>query len=441
MSETAPTPLAGLTEALAGTASAAPGHGHAGIAGFRAAGLTHFRALGLPTQRMEDWKYTSVRAIERRDFVLAEAGAAAPANAASLGCGADAACTFVFVDGRLAARHGEVPDGVTLLSLAEAIERDPDAVAAIAGSAADAGLDGFAALNAAAMLDGAWLAVRPGVTVAQPINLVFVASGTDGVAAMPRNLLSLGDGASAHVVEHYAGESDSVYLTNTVTEVVLGENARLEHSKLQEESRKAFHICTIEARQGAGSSFVSQAVSIGAALARHDINTRFVAPGSTCVMNGLYLGGGRQHVDFHTRLFHDAPDCTSQQHYKGILDGRSRGVFNGQVHVAKDAQRTDAEQSNHNLLLSRDAEIDTKPQLEIYADDVKCAHGITVGQLDENQMFYLRSRGVPEVEARGMLTYGFACDIAERLSVEALRERVEHVLMEVLPNTDALKEA
>lgn len=440
MSETAASPLSNLIDDLARAAKTAPGGKVVGSV--REAGLTHFRALGLPHQRLEDWKYTSVRNIARRDFRLG-AGKAEDeviARARTLGCGDQALCTLVFVNGTLAGKFGETPPGLTVMGLAQALEERPDDVAALCGQFTATDTNGFTALNAASLLDGAYINVSPGVTVDAPVNLVFVANGTSELACMPRNLIHVGKDASVHVVEHYHGDDESVYLTNVVTEIKLDENATLEHSRLQEEGRSAYHVGAMEAVQAGGSSFTSHALSLGANIARHDINTHFKAPGARCVMNGLYLGTGRQHVDFHTQIHHEAPDCSSQQLYKGILDGHGRGVFNGQVHVWPDAQRSDAEQSNHNLLLSRNAEIDTKPQLEIYADDVKCSHGTTVGQLDDNQLFYLRSRGIPEAEARGMLTYGFAHDIAERLTVDALRERVEKVLLETLPNVDALRD-
>jgi Fe-S cluster assembly protein SufD len=444
VSETTPTLLAALVQQLANQANGAPGHDTAAVNALRSSGLDNFRTLGLPTPRMEDWKYTNVRAIERRDFRLGDSTNANEAqDYLSLGAGADAACTLVFINGHLSTLHGAVPDGVTLLGLDEALRRDPDAVLAVLGklapSESQGAAHGFVALNAAALTDGVFLHIRDEVTVAQPINLVFV-STADGVASLPRTVVHVGAGASAHIVEHFTGSDDAVYLMNRVTEAVLEENATLELSTLQEDGRKAFHINTTAVRLMGGASFTNHALSIGAAIARNDINTWFTAPNANATLNGLYIGSGRQHVDFHTRTYHDAPDCTSKQHYKGILDGHGRGVFNGQVHVAVDAQRSDAEQANHNLLLSRNAEIDTKPQLEIYADDVKCAHGTTVGQLDSDMLFYLRSRGIPDEQARGMLTYGFAHDIAARLSLDALRERVEHVLLEVLPYGESIKE-
>ena len=433
--------LEGLTAALRDAIATAPGHETHALTATRANALAWFDANGLPHPRSEDWKYTNVRPIARRDFSLGSARDVASdvSEFVDLGAGPDAACTVVLVDGVVAQISPDVPDGLALLPLGEALARHGDSLSDLIGKIADAHADGFAALNASSLSQGVYIKVREGVRIPQPINVVFVGK-TDGVAALPRLLIDVGQDAAAHVVEHYVGDAKAAYLTNAVVEINLAERAKLELSKLQEEGIKAFHISTTAARLAESAELVSNALSFGAAIARHDINARFTAPNGNIVLNGLYMGSDRQHVDFHTRLFHAATDCTSEQIYKGILDGHARGVFNGQVHVEPDAQRTQADQSNHNLLLSRNAEIDTKPQLEIYADDVKCSHGTTVGQLDEQMLFYLRSRGIPPTEARGMLTYGFAHDIVERLTLDALRVRAEATLTNILPETGGLGE-
>ena len=433
--------LEGLVGTLRDAIANAPGHKTPALTALRTSALAWFDTNGLPNPRSEDWKYTNVRPIARRDFSLGSEHDSTSdiSEYSNFGAGPDAACTIVLVDGVLAQISLEVPDGLTLLPLGEALTRHGDSLKELVGQVADASADGFAALNAASLDQGVYIKVRDGVQIPQPINVICVGK-TDGVAALPRLLIDVGQDASAHVVEHYVGDAQATYMTNVVVEINLAERAKLELSKLQDEGVKAFHVSTTAARLAERAELVSNALSFGAAIARHDINAWFTAPNGNIVLNGLYMGSGRQHVDFHTRLFHGATDCTSEQVYKGILGGHARGVFNGQVHVEPDAQRTQADQSNHNLLLSRNAEIDTKPQLEIYADDVKCSHGTTVGQLDEQMLFYLRSRGIPLAEARGMLTYGFAHDIVERLSLDALRVRAEATLTNILPETGGLGE-
>jgi len=278
-----------------------------------------------------------------------------------------------------------------------------------------------------------------GATLASPLHLLFLASGTEDAMAHPRIIISGAAGTCATVIEHYASVADAAYFNNAVTQIQLGENAALEHYKLQRESMSAFHISRMNVRQDTGSRFTSHSMNLGAALARHDINVSLDAPGASCVLNGLYSGHGRQHVDYHTRVDHVAPECVSNEDYRGILGGRSRGVFNGRIYVHPDAQKSDASQSNRNLLLSKDAEIDTKPQLEIHANDVKCAHGATIGQLDARMVFYLRSRGIEEATARALLTYGFARDLMERMSIDAIRDIVSESLLDRLPHAGELR--
>jgi len=229
-------------------------------------------------------------------------------------------------------------------------------------------------------------------------------------------------------------------LTNCLTEVIAGENASIEHYKLQQESVKAFHVAGLHAAQSRDSRFTSHSIALGASLARVDISTRFEGEGCECTLNGLYVVGGRQHVDHHTRIDHAHPHGVSREYYRGVLDGAARGVFNGKVVVHPNAQQTDAQQSNHNLLLSQDAEVDTKPELEIYADDVKCTHGATVGQLDDTMLFYLRSRGVPKDVAKALLTYAFAHDVIGRMRLGSLRARLEQILLQRLPEGSRIRE-
>jgi Fe-S cluster assembly protein SufD len=405
----------------------------------RDAALARFAQTGFPTTRDEEWKYTNVAAIEKRSFTssLQAVGREAPLQLDAL---ALSRYRLVFIDGRYSpalSAISSLPAGVTLESLAAALERAPDALERLIGE--DSRQTVFGALNTAFMADGAYLYLPRGTAIEEPIHLLFVA-GTKDAAIHPRNLIVAEEGSQATVIEHYAGADGLAYFTNAVTQIVAAGNATVEHYKLQQEPVQAFHISGIHAAQGGGSRFLSHSVSIGAAIARNDISTTFDDEGCEATLNGLYLARGRQHVDHHTRIDHAKPNGTSREYYRGLLDGASRGVFNGKVIVHPQAQRTDAHQVNHNLLLSKDAEVDTKPQLEIYADDVKCTHGATVGQLDDAQLFYLRSRGVEEAVARSLLVYAFARDVIERIRIASLRVQLEEMLLSRLPQGERIRE-
>ncbi|MEO7032159.1 MAG: Fe-S cluster assembly protein SufD, partial [Herbaspirillum sp.] len=297
----------------------------------------------------------------------------------------------------------------------------------------------FGDLNTAFMTDGAWLHVPAGVSVDEPIHLLFLATQS-GVSVHLRNVLVADAGAHATVIEHYLGADGAAYFTNAVTQIFTADAAGIEHYKLQQESLQAFHVAGIHAQQKKDSKLESHSVSLGAGMARNDITTTFIETGCEVTLNGLYLTDGRQHVDNHTRVDHVAPSGTSEEYYRGVLDGSSHAVFNGKVIVHRDAQKTKAQQTNHNLLLSRNAEVDTKPQLEIFADDVECTHGATVGQIDETQLFYLRTRGIDEATAHKLLVHAFAHHVIERIRVQSLRERLEKILMARLPQDDSVQE-
>lgn len=398
----------------------------------RARAFERYATVGLPTLRDEDWKYTNVAALDKRAFdFAAEADEAATSQLATLalpGC-----ARLVFVDGRHApalSRLGSLPRGVAVGSLAAALAARPERFEAWLG--ADAPGTGFTALNAALWMDGAWVELAPGVALDTPLQLIFLTTRAES-ASCPRNLIHLGEGARAEVIEQHVGLDEAAYFTNAYTDIVLDHGASLTHAKLQEEGRRAFHIADIRVRQGRDSRLVSHSFALGGQLSRCDLATRFDAEGCEATLLGLYLAAGRQHMDHHTRIDHAQPQGTSRQLYKGVLDGAARAVFNGRVVVHADAQGSDAQQANRNLLLSREAEVDTKPQLEIYADDVKCSHGATVGQLDPAQIFYLRSRGVDEAAARALLTYAFAAEVVERVECAPLRQRLEHLLHRRLP--------
>jgi Fe-S cluster assembly protein SufD len=345
------------------------------------------------------------------------------------------------VNGRLDAAttdlSGLVP-GVRVGSLAAALRERPAVVEPLLGRIATAPDHAFAALNGALFEDGALVELEDGVACPVPIHLVFVSSPGAPSASHPRNLILAGRGARATVVESYRGEGS--YLLNAVTEVALGEGAALEHDRIQEDAPGAFHVGLLQARQAKGSRLLGQSIALGGQLARVEARVLLAQEDAACDLHGVYVAGGKQLLDHLVHVVHASPRCTSRQLYKGILDGSSRGVFAGRISVQEGAQKTDAGQVSSNLLLSEDATIDAKPQLEILADDVKCSHGGSVGQLREDALFYLRSRGLGEALARAMLTWAFASEMVDRVGPEEVRERVRRAVTARLPSGELLRE-
>lgn len=410
----------------------------------REAALTRFTRTGLPDTRVEEWKYTDVRPLAKRNFSLAAGNGVTAQRIASLRFAEQGYHELVFVNGRFStelSHVGNPADGVHLQSLAAAVQ-DPEVARQIGQCLDRDTASAFAELNTAFMQDGAWIDIPSGIELATPIVLLYLDTVTDEPSVChPRTVVRLGRGASATIVESYIGLDDEARnLTNAVTEIGLDDNARLDHYRIQQESLKGFHIGRIDVHQGRDSHYESHSIALGGSLARTDINTRLSATGAEAILNGLYMTGGRQHIDHHTRIDHLVPHTRSEEYYRGVLDGHSRGVFNGKIIVHPDAQKTDSQMSNANLLLSRQAEVDTKPELEIYADDVKCSHGATVGQLDEDSLFYLRSRAIDETTARNLLTYAFASDVIQRIRLQPIRARLEHVVLGKLPQTDEVSE-
>jgi Fe-S cluster assembly protein SufD len=396
------------------------------LAPFRSAALERFLAKGLPTTKDEAWRYTNPGPIAKTPFRLAEETASLTGPHPALP-GREAA-RAVFVNGHYSSELSRGAFGpTTVMSLRRALRERPREVEPHLGKIAPFQANAFTALNSAFVEDGAFVRIPDGEVLEEPIHLVFIsASGEEPVVSHPRNLIVAGPHSQAKVIETYIGSGRSGQsLTNSVTEVVCGEGAILEHTKLQREELSAFHVQRIAVAQQRASRFDSNNLCFGSALARTDIDVLFQAEGSECALNGLFVTDGAQHVDNHTTIDHARPHCTSRELYKGILGGRSRGVFHGKIIVRPDAQKTDAMQTNKNLLLSREALVNSTPALEILADDVKCRHGSTIGQLDANSLFYLRARGIGEADARAMLTYGFAADLAGRLSVPWVREETE----------------
>ncbi len=390
---------------------------------------SRFSALGFPTVREEEWRFTNVAPIASAEFIPAPAAALTEDDLQNV-LYADAPHRVVVVNGRYSAalsRTGKLPSGVRIGSLASAVSDQADVVGRYLGRIADFGDRPFAALNSALAADGAFVAVPDGVVLDTPIQLLFVTTGGPGTAVMthPRVLVVAGDRSQSRIVETYVGDAGQAYLSNAVTEVFVGEHAVLDHYKIQEESVDAFHIASVHVHAARSSTFTSHSFSLGARLARNDVLALLDGEGAECTLNGLYLADGERLVDNHTTIDHAKPHCQSHEIYKGILGGRARAVFNGKIIVRPDAQKTDAKQTNRALLLTDDASINTKPQLEIFADDVKCTHGAAIGQLDDDAIFYLRARGLTYFEARDMLIHAFAGDILSRVQVEPLRQALE----------------
>lgn len=412
----------------------------------RRAAMERFARVGFPTPKDEPWKYTNVSPIFSVPFELDGAGAVRGPSAEEIAAlaGQAAGPRLVFVNGRFQAglsRTAGLPAGVVVKNLSAAFAEDAPRLAPHLSNGALAGAHGFFALNTAFVEDGALIVVPEGAAIAEPIELVFVAApGDRPLAFHPRVLIVAGAASQATVVESYLAAGEGVSFTNAVTQVALGPDARVEHYKLEAEAPGAFHLASIRAQQERGSHFGSCSIALGGAIARTEIGVTLGAEGASCTLNGLYMADGRQHLDHHTRIEHAGPRCTSRQLYKGVVDGQGHGVFTGQIVVQKDAQKSDASQSNKNLLLSEEAVVDTTPRLEIFADDVRCTHGATVGQLDENAIFYLRSRGIDERVARGLLTYAFAGEMVGLIRPEPLRARVRELVARKLPRSSRPEE-
>jgi Fe-S cluster assembly protein SufD len=351
---------------------------------------------------------------------------------------------LVFVNGRFAAELSSLPDlpkGMIVCSLTEALEKHADLVEPHLARYANASREPFAALNTAFLVEGAFIYLPKGTLVKEPVHLLFVstAKGEQPTVSHPRSLVIAGANSQIQILESYAGWSSEVYFTNAVTEILADENAFVDHYKLQRESLGAFHIGTVQVHLNRSANVSTQSISMGGALVRNHVNAVLNGEGGEATLNGLYLVNGTQHVDNHTCLDHAKPHCASHELYKGILDGRARGVFNGRIIVRPDAQKTDSKQTNKNLILSEEALVNTNPQLEIYADDVKCTHGATIGQLDADSLFYLRSRGIDLESARHMLTYAFAGDFIHRIRIEPVRIELEKILFTRLAEGEDLE--
>ena len=406
---------------------------------------------GFPLVQTEEWKYTNVAPMANENFLLAELSETATDEAraenleietenASVSA-APKASTFIFEESRTSvlvftngvfdkdASKLDGLNGAAILSFSEAAsdEKYAGIFKAKLGSLVDSEKNGFTALNTAFIGDGAFIYLPKNAKIEVPIQLLFTTD--DGKIACPRVLLVAESFSEATVIETYVRRAESKYLTNAVVEISIADAGKIKHYRVQRESHKAFHVSTTAAEVHRGSVYDTTAITLGAKLSRHDVKLKFNSEGGEAFVDGLYLLGGEQHHDTHSIIAHDVPNCTSHQTYKGILNDKSRGVFNGKVFVAVGAHGTDGYQSNKNLLLSNEARVDTKPQLEIFNDDVKCSHGATVGQLEEEELFYLLSRGLKEDLARNLLTYGFAEEIVNKIGVESIKKQLDEAVL------------
>ena len=405
----------------------------------RRAAFERFATTGFPTTRDEDWRFTPVSPISREEWALPDAPPPARVTAADLlgfRFGQPGWTTLVFLNGRFApelSHRPAPPAGLTAEPFLEALARDPGFVARSFAQVAGVEATPFSALNAALAHEGAVIRVAPGAEIVDPVHILHVTTPeAAGAALMTRTIIEVGRGARAQFVESFAALGDAVSFTNAVTEVSVADGAWVEHSRIQRESESAYHVGLTQVEQGRDSHYRSFTLAMGGAIARHDLRTRLGAENVECLLYGLYLGRGEQLVDNHTAIRHEFPNGRSWEVYKGILDGRSHAVFNGKVYVTPEAQKTDAKQTNRNLLLSETARVDTKPQLEIFADDVKCTHGATVGRLDEIAHFYLQSRGIPRTDAQRLLIYAFAAEVAAEVASAPVREALDRLVLERL---------
>jgi Fe-S cluster assembly protein SufD len=409
------------------------------LAPLRKAGISSFADQGFPTLKDEDWRFTNIAPIAKLNFSLAGQVAVNGAESKVID---DSAFTklpghrLVFVNGFFSAQLSHikpVTGGVRIENLASTLANDSALIEKHLGKYAQTTGNAFAALNQAFFTDGAFIFVPQGVEVAEPVQLIYISSAKNsGEAILPRNLIVAEANSKLTVVESYLSTSDVAYLTNAVTEILASDNAVVEHVKLQDESASAYHIATIAGEFGRASQVNVHSFALGAKLSRNNIRTKLAGEGLECVLNGLYLTKDEQLADHHMIVEHAQPHCASHEYFNGILDDKSKGVFHGRILVQEIAQKTDAKQTNKNLLLSDNATADTKPQLEIYADDVKCTHGATIGQLNDESIFYLRSRGMSLDTAKQMLIHAFAGEIIERIKCEPAREVIDKLVWDRL---------
>ena len=405
-----------------------------------------FQESGFPNTRVEDWKYTDVKPIAKNTFSnITESNVASDNNEIDEILIKDLDCVnLVFINGAYSEKYSDIKNissKIVIKSMADALINDESLLKKHLTKHINQELNSFTALNTAFIQDGAYINISANTNIDKPINITYISRDSNHpFVTHPRNLIVMGENSNATVIENYVGSGKVNYFTNSVTETVLLQGAVLKHYKIQQEGSSAFHIASLNTSQSKDSRFESHLVSIGGALVRNNINASLNEEGAEIIMNGLYMTEDVQHVDNHTRVDHLKPHTQSHQNYRGVLNGKSRGVFNGKVVVHPQAQKIEAYQNNANLLLSDDAEIDTKPELEIYADDVKCTHGATVGQLDDDMLFYLRSRAVDEKTARSLLTYAFADEVISEINIKEIQNKLERLIIGRLPDSSLIRE-
>jgi len=409
-----------------------PGFGPEWLRTARSVAFARFMQRGFPTTREEEWKFTNVAPIAAAEFRRITDGPRVTPDMVEPFLFADAfKFQAVVINGRLSSSLSSLsglPDGVVVSGMAEAMTAQP----ALEGPSLKSDHP-FVLLNTAFCEGGVFIHIAPKVVLTEPIHVLFVsAPGSTPALVAPRLFVVAGEQSQASIVENYVGVGDTPVLTAAVTEVLMGPGAVLDHVKVQRETAEAFHMASMFVHLHRASTFTSQAITFGGRIARNDITATLAGDGAECTLNGLYVADGDTLVDTHTTIDHAMPHCPSHEVYKGILAGRAKAVFNGKIIVRPDAQKTDAKQTNKALLLSDDATINTKPQLEIFADDVKCTHGAAIGQLDDDQLFYLRARGIGHEDARNMLIHAFASDVLNGITHDAVRARLEEVLVQKL---------
>ena len=413
----------------------------------RKAGMARFAELGLPTMRDEDWRFTNVSPLAKLPFKPVFESTSNGVTVQTLNQLTFAGLPgsrLVFVNGHFSKEHSVIaalPDGVKVTNLAAALSAESGLIEKHLGRYAKTGENAFGALNSAFFQDGAFIYVPTGQTIADPIQLIFVSTSPEnGATTHPRNLIIAEAQSRLTIIESYVSTVDTAYFTNVVTEFLVGDHANVEHLKFQDEGRGAFHLAALHSELGRSSNFTSHSIALGARLSRNNIRTNLAGEGLECILNGLYLTKGEQLADHHMVVEHAQPHCASHEYFNGILDDKSKGVFHGRILVQQIAQKTDAKQTNKNLLLSDEATVDTKPQLEIYADDVKCTHGATIGQMNEDSIFYLRARGIGLERARRMLMHAFASEIIDRVKYEPAREELGKLVWQRLEANPLLAE-
>ena len=402
----------------------------------RRAALRQFDQLGFPTVRHEEWKYSNVAGLLKQSFDLDETTTLTAEDLAPLEIPNLDGNILYFINGRYHAELSRIispASEVQITSFANALKTEPELTGTHFAHYADYQDSAFTALNTALANDGVVIRVPDNTTVEQPIILRFITdTRTKNIASQPRNLIVVGKNAEVMVAESYRTLGSGTSFVNVVTEIVLDRDARMQYYKVQDETEKAYHIGTTQVNQTDNSHFYSATVTLNGSFVRNNLNIRIDGQHAEAFMYGLYMPNGRQHVDNHTLVDHAMPNSYSSELYKGILDGNSTGVFNGKIFVRPDAQKTNAYQSCKNVVLSPGASMNTKPQLEIFADDVKCSHGTTTGQLNDEALFYMRSRGIPKDEARTLLLYAFSQDVLSQIKIQPIREYLEKVVQEKL---------